>query len=72
MYQDKIHYVPYDIAQLEESLQNGTIDGFVSNYQMYYSVPALRNNFDFIPFGAFSNLFLIILDALSAFIKKGM
>ena len=55
MYQDKIPYVPYDIAQLEESLQNGTIDGFASNYQTYYSIPALRNSFEFIPFGISQN-----------------
>lgn len=54
-YQDKIPYVPYDIAQLEESLQNGTIDGFASNYQTYYNIPALRNNFEFIPYGINQN-----------------
>ena len=55
LYQDKIPYVPYEIAQLEESLQNGTIDGFASNYQTYYSIPALRNNFEFIPYGINQN-----------------
>ena len=50
-YQDKIPYVPYDIVQLQDSIQNGTIDGFASNYQTYYNTPALRNNFEFIPFG---------------------
>ena len=55
LYQDKIPYVPYEIAQLEESLQNGTIDGFASNYQTYYSTPALRNNFEFIPYGINQN-----------------
>lgn len=50
-YQDKIPYVSYDITQLQDSVQNGTIDGFVSNYQKYYTTPELRNNYDFIPFG---------------------
>ena len=51
IYQDKIPYVPYEITQLQDSLQNGTIDGFVSNYQTYYSNPSLRNNYEFVPFG---------------------
>ena len=51
IYQDKIPYVPYEITQLQESLQNGTIDGFVSNYQTYYTNSSLRNNYEFIPFG---------------------
>ena len=51
VYQDKIPYVPYEITQLQDSLQNGTIDGFVSNYQTYYSNPSLRNNYEFVPFG---------------------
>ena len=50
-YQDNIPYVPYDITQLEDSLYNGTIDGFASNYQTYYSTPEIRNSCDFIPFG---------------------
>ncbi len=50
-YQDKIPYVPYETLQLYESLQNGTIDGFVSNYETYYTNPSLRNNYEFIPFG---------------------
>ena len=54
-YQDRIPYVPYDITQLEESIQNGTIDGFASNYQTYYNVPDLRNYFEFIPFGINQN-----------------
>ena len=54
-YQDKIPYVPYEITQLQESLQNGTIDGFASNYQTYYTTPGLRNNYEFIPFGAVQN-----------------
>lgn len=51
IYQDKIPYVSYDILQLQDSLQNGTIDGFASNYQTYYNTPALRNSYEFIPFG---------------------
>ena len=50
-YQDKIPYVSYDILQLQESLKNGTIDGFATNYQAYYTNPSLRNNYDFVPFG---------------------
>ena len=50
-YQDKIPYVSYDITQLQDSILNGTIDGFASNYQTYYSTPSLRNSYDFIPFG---------------------
>ncbi|MBR3280291.1 MAG: VWA domain-containing protein [Clostridia bacterium] len=50
-YQDKIPYVSYDVLQLQESLKNGTIDGFASNYQAYYTNPSLRNNYDFVPFG---------------------
>ena len=55
IYQDKIPYVPYEITQLEDSLQNGTIDGFVSNYQTYYTTPGLRNNYEFVPFGIVQN-----------------
>lgn len=51
IYQDRIPYVPYEITQLQESLQNGTIDGFVSNYQTYYTNASLRNNYEFVPFG---------------------
>ncbi len=50
-YQDNIPYVPYDIVQLEDSLLNGTIDGFASNYQTYYSSANLRSSCDFIPYG---------------------
>ena len=50
-YQDKIPYVSYDITQLQESNRNGTIDGFATNYQAFYTNPSLRNNYDFIPFG---------------------
>lgn len=50
-FQDKIPYVSYDITQLQESLKNGTIDGFASNYYEYYSTPSLRNNYDFVPYG---------------------
>ena len=54
-YQDKIPYVPYEIVQLQESIQNGTIDGFASNYQTYYTNSSLRNNYEFIPFGTIQN-----------------
>ena len=54
-YQDKIPYVSYDIYQLEESIQIGTIDGFASNYLTYYSIPELRNNYEFVPFGIAQN-----------------
>ena len=50
-FQDKIPYVSYDMTQLQDSIKNGTIDGFATNYQAYYSNPSLRNNYDFIPFG---------------------
>ncbi len=50
-FQDKIPYVSYDMTQLQESLRNGTIDGFASNYQAYYTNPSLRNNYDFVPYG---------------------
>jgi len=50
-YQDKIPYVPYDITQLQDSLQNGTIDGFVTNYQVYTMTPGLRSGYEFVPFG---------------------
>ena len=50
-YQDKIPYVSYDIVQLQESIKNGTIDGYATNYQAYYSNPSIRNNYDFVPFG---------------------
>lgn len=55
IYQDKIPYVPYESTQLQDSLQNGTIDGFASNYQTYYTTPGLRNNYEFIPFGEVQN-----------------
>ena len=55
IYQDKIPYVPYEISQLQDSLQNGTIDGFASNYQTYYTIPGLRNNYEFVPFGTVQN-----------------
>ena len=51
IYQDKIPYVSYDILQLQESLKNGSIDGFAINYHDYYLNPSLRNSFDFIPCG---------------------
>ncbi len=50
-FQDKIPYVSYDMTQLQESLRNGSIDGFASNYHAYYTNPTLRNNYDFIPYG---------------------
>jgi len=54
-YQDKIPYVPYEATQLQESLRNGIIDGFSTNYKDYYMTPDLRNNYDFIPFGVEQN-----------------
>lgn len=68
-YQDKIPYVPYEITQLQESLQNGTIDGFASNYQTYYTNPSLRNNYEFIPFGTIQNSPIYTIGNLSS-IKK--
>ena len=65
IYQDKIPYVPYEISQLQESLQNGTIDGFASNYQTYYTTPGLRNNYEFVPFGAVQNSPMYIIGNLS-------
>ena len=50
-YQDKIPFVPYEATQLQESLRNGIIDGFATNYKTYYMTPDFRNNYDFIPFG---------------------
>lgn len=64
-YQDKIPYVPYEINQLEESLNNGTIDGFASNYQTYYTTPNLRNSYDFIPFGIVQNNPVYVIGELS-------
>lgn len=64
-YQDKIPYVPYEINQLEESLNNGTIDGFASNYQTYYTTPSLRNSYDFIPFGIVQNNPVYVIGELS-------
>ena len=54
-YQDKIPYVPYEATQLQESLRNGIIDGFATNYKTYYTTPGLRNSYDFIPFGIEQN-----------------
>ncbi|MBR0427776.1 MAG: VWA domain-containing protein [Clostridia bacterium] len=54
-YQDKIPYVPYEETQLQESLRNGIIDGYATNYKTYYITPDLRNNYDFIPFGVEQN-----------------
>lgn len=51
IYQDKTPYVSYDIIQLQDSLRNGTIDGFASNYEVYYNTPSLRSSYDFVPFG---------------------
>ena len=64
-YQDKIPYVPYEINQLEESLNNGTIDGFASNYQTYYTTPALRNTYDFVPFGIVQSNPIYVIGELS-------
>ena len=64
-YQDKIPYVPYEIGQLQESLQNGTIDGFASNYQTYYSNSSLRNNYEFIPFGTIQNSPVYVIGDIS-------
>lgn len=51
LYQDKTPYVSYHPEQLQDSIRNGTIDGFASNYQYYYTTPSLRNNYEFIPLG---------------------
>ena len=64
-YQDKIPYVSYDMKQLQDSLQNGTIDGFASNYQTYYTTPELRNSYEFIPFGIVQNQPAYIIGNLS-------
>jgi len=50
-YQDKTPYVSYDGIQLQDSIRNGTIDGFTTNYQVFYSTPALRNSYEFMPYG---------------------
>ena len=65
-YQDRIPYVPYEVAQLQESLQNGTIDGFASNYQTYYSNASLRNNYEFIPFGTVQNSPVYVIGNISS------
>jgi Ca-activated chloride channel family protein len=70
-YQDSIPYVPYDIVQLEDSLFNGTIDGFVSNYQTYYSTPDLRNSCEFIPCGMVQSSPAYIVGNLSQ-VKSGI
>ena len=51
LYQDQIPYVSYEIAQLQDSLSNGTIDGFACNYKDYFTIPALKDSYDFIPYG---------------------
>lgn len=51
IYQDQIPYVSYEITQLQDSLSNGTIDGFACNYKDYFTIPELKNSFEFIPYG---------------------
>lgn len=50
-FQDRISYVSYDPAQLRDSAQLGTLDGFVSDYQSYVNMPQMKSSHVFIPFG---------------------
>jgi len=50
-FQDNIPYVSYDSVQLKESVLNGTLDGFASDYQTYIVSSDLKSSYVFIPFG---------------------
>jgi len=50
-FQDKILFISYDNDQLKSSLNGGTLDAIVLDYQEYNSSPNLKSAYDFIPFG---------------------
>lgn len=64
LYQDQIPYVSYEITQLQDSLVNGTIDGFACNYKDYYTIPALKDSYEFIPYGAVQSNPAYMVDGL--------
>lgn len=66
-FQDNIPYVAYDAAQLKDSALNGTLHGFVSDYQTYVSAPELKSSFVFIPFGVRQDQPVYAAEGLSPF-----
>ena len=50
-FQNNIPYVAYNTMQIKESALNGTLDGFVLEYQTYINSPDLKSAYSFIPFG---------------------
>jgi len=50
-FQDKVPFVSYDVEQLKDSANAGTLDGLVLNYQEYINSKDLKSSYIFIPIG---------------------
>ncbi|MCL1918067.1 MAG: VWA domain-containing protein [Peptococcaceae bacterium] len=50
-FQDNIPYVAYNTMQMRESAKNGSLNGFVLEYQTYVNAPDIKSNYIFTPFG---------------------
>ena len=69
-FQDNIPYVSNDVMQLEDSVYNGTLDGFVSDYQAYVN-SSLKSDYVFVPLGVRNDQPVYEIGTLSA-LKKEM
>ena len=50
-FQQNIPYVAQTTMQMSDSAANGSLDGMCMEYQTYINNPALKNEYEFIPFG---------------------
>lgn len=65
-FQKNIPYVAYTTMQMRDSASNGSLDAMVMEYQTYTNESSLKNEYDFIPFGARHDSPLYISTAISA------
>lgn len=50
-FQENVPYVAYTTMQMREGASGGSLDGMVMEYQQYFNDDALKNEYEFIPFG---------------------
>lgn len=69
-FQENVPYVAYTTMQMREGASGGSLDGMVMEYQQYFNDDALKNEYDFIPFGIPHNNPLYISDDAKNSAKK--
>lgn len=71
-FQSNVPFVSYTTLQMSEAAENGSLDAFVLEYQIYYNSAELKRDYEFIPFGVRHDNPLYAIGNLSAEKKQAL